>query len=91
MSLLQKSVKVSFRQGFWAGIQALRFLAPGWKHAGVTEFETFARGYNMIKKPLGASTSPRVSSVHPTYPSPATSVSRVPSRMGSSIPTPDVA
>ena len=25
--------RASFRQGFWAGIQVLRFLDPGWKHA----------------------------------------------------------
>ncbi len=43
LSLLQKFLRASFRQGFWAGIQALRSLDPGWKHAGVTEFETFAR------------------------------------------------
>ena len=43
-TLMQKSLRASFRQGFWAGIQVLRFLDPGWKHAGVTEFETFARG-----------------------------------------------
>ena len=28
-NLLQKSLNVSFRQGFWAGIQALRSLDPG--------------------------------------------------------------
>jgi len=44
MSLLRKSLRASFRQGFSAGIQALMFLGPGWKHAGVTEFETLARG-----------------------------------------------
>ena len=46
LSLRQKSLRASFRQGFWFGIQALRFVDPGWKHAGVTEFETFAGGYN---------------------------------------------
>jgi len=33
--------------GFWVGIQALRFLDPGWKHAGVTEFETFAEAIHL--------------------------------------------
>ena len=43
----------------------------------------------MIKKPLGASTSPRVSCVHPTHPAPAASVSRAPSRTGSCAPKSD--
>jgi len=41
---LAKVPQAPFRQGFGAGIQALMFLDLGWKHAGVTESETLARG-----------------------------------------------